>query len=388
MRPAVEVRALDDAEALGAIERALHGKLRAHRLSESFIERHGEDAVQQGLAEYERALARGSEIENPRGWIVFTAYRRAIDELRREIRETDEASLPGTPGAVDGGDLFSPTEEEAIDNISVERLREAIAKLSAQQRQALGLCYFEERTTREAAAVLGCGETTVRRHLKSALRVLRQRFGVVPEPGSELAIEAGVVAWLSLSGARVVPREKLLDQLIAAGDTLRETAGGILERGRDTATRLLASGGGESIGVAASPLGRASGVCAGTLAACALTGVVGPGVGGVDLVGGPANDPAHRQAARHRPSEAQGAIATPIRPATKTPAAIPSPTRRGTGSTSAERTRQATHAAGSQFGVESAAPESSYSPPPELTESTSSASSSSPTEIANEQFGP
>jgi RNA polymerase sigma factor (sigma-70 family) len=386
---------LNDAEALEAIERALHGKLRAHRLSESFIERHGEDAVQQGLAEYERALARGSEIENPGGWIVSTAYRRAIDELRRELREVDKADLPATAGVVEGGDLFSPTEEEAIDNVSADQLRETIAKLSAQQRQALGLYYFEEHTTREAAAVLGCGETTFRRHLRSALRVLRQRFGVVPEPGSELAIEAGLLAWVSLAGARVVPGRNFLDQLVALADAVRDGAGGLLERSRDVAIRLLASGGGESIGAAASsPLGRAGGVCAGALAACALTGVVGPGVDGVDLIGGSASHHAHSQAARPHPSAPPAPkLATPTRPAPAPRASTTSDAspQHANSSTNEERTRRATRAATSQLGVESAAQESSYSPPPEPTEtssSTSSTSSSSPTQVANEQLGP
>lgn len=396
MGPAVEVRALDDAEALGAIERALHGKLRAHRLSESFIERHGEDVVQQGIAEYERALAQGSEIENPGGWIVSTAYRRAIDELRRELREVDEAEVPATAGLVEGGELFSPTEAEAIDNVSADQLRETIRKLSAQQRQALGLYYFEERTTREAAAALGCGETTFRRHLRSALRVLRQRFGVVPEPGSELAIEAGLVAWTSLAGARVVPGRSFPDQLVAAIDTVRDAGGGFLERGRDVVTRLIASGGGESIGVAASsPLGRAGGVCAGALAACALTGVVGPGVGGVDLVGDSASHHAHQQATRpHRSAPPPLKLATPIHPTPSSSArTASSPSQQSaSSSTEDERTRRATRAASSQFGVESAASEGSYSPPaPEPTESSSSASSTSspsPTQVANEQFGP
>jgi RNA polymerase sigma factor (sigma-70 family) len=281
MGPAVEVPALDNAEALGAIERAVHGKLRAHRLSESFIERHGEDAVQQGIAEYERALARGSEIDNPGGWIVSTAYRRAIDELRRELREIDEADLPATAGMVNGGELFSPTEEEALDNVSADQLRGTIAKLTAEQRQALGLYYFEERTTREAAALLGCGETTVRRHLRSAMRVLRERFGVVPEPGSELAIEVGFVAWASLAGARVVPNQGVIDQLIGVVDSVRDGLGWFVGRLRDPVARLSANGTGEKIGaVASGPAGKFAGGCAGAAVMCILGGVVGPGIGG------------------------------------------------------------------------------------------------------------
>ena len=406
MKAAEEVRALDDAEALGAIERALHGKLRAHRLSEGFIDRYGQDVLQQGVAEYERAIARGGEIENPGGWIVSTAYRRAIDELRREMREEPEEWVGETPGAINGGDLAAPTESEALANVSAEQLRRAMEKLSTQQRQALGLFYFEELPTREAAEVLGCGQTTFRRRLDSALRVLRQRFGiVVPEPGEELAIEVGLVAWLSLSGARVVPTRGPVEQLIAVGDAMRGAAGWLVDRARDATARVLASGGGEGIGAAASgPLGKtAGGVCAGALAACALTGVIGPGVGGVDLLGGGhAVRPAHRRAAQ-APRPAPVAPAPPshaeARPKAST-ASVPSkathkPKPRATSST-AQRTRRATHAATSQFGVESAAPEAGYSAPSEpapeaaapSSSSSGSGSSPSPTEIANEQFGP
>jgi len=407
MKAAEEVRALHDAEALGAIERALHGKLRAHRLSEGFIDRHGQDVLQQGVAEYERAVARGGEIENPSGWIVSTAYRRAIDELRREMREEPEEWVGEMPGAINGGDLAAPTESEALANVSAEQLRRAMAKLSAQQRQALGLFYFEELPTREAAEVLGCGQTTFRRRLDSALRVLRQRFGIaVPEPGEELAIEVGLAAWLSLSGARVVPTRGSVEQLIAVGDAMRGAAGWLADRARDAATRMLASGGGEGIGAAASgPLGKAAGgVCAGALAACALTGVIGPGVGGVDLLGGGhAARPAHRRAAQ-APRPAPVAAAPPGHAAARPKASaarVPSkttrkPKPRATSST-AQRTRRATRAATSQFGIESAATsETGYSAASESapeasapsSPSSGSGSSPSPTEIANEQFGP
>jgi RNA polymerase sigma-70 factor (ECF subfamily) len=400
---------LSDAEALGAIERALHGKLRAHRLSDAFIDRHREDAVQQGLAEYGRALARGGEIDNPGAWVVKRAYLRAIDELRREERfETGEEAL--AQGERRRREAFSPTEAEAVGNVEVGRLRAAIEKLSAEQRQALGLYYFEERSTREAAQVLGCGQSTFRRRLDSALGVLRQRFGIaMPEPGSELAIEVGLAAWLSLAGARVVPNGHLLDRLIAAGDSVRGAVASAFDRGRDATTRLLASGAGEGIGTAASgPLGKAAGgVCAGALAVCAFTGVVGPGVGGIGLVGS-SHETQRPKTARQESSspgpvpslsigsEAPAATGTsvPSRSASSPGKAHPSSTRQRERQQVRGQTDGFARAAGESTATASPAPsaasstqgatEPSSAPP---TSNSSSSSSSQEEAQAKQQFG-
>src|SRR5271167_3154794 len=82
-----------DSQALAQIERQLLGRLRAHHISESFIRRTCEDAVQKGIVEYLRAEEEGREIREPRAFIVQAAFRRAIDELRRETRNADGAAL-------------------------------------------------------------------------------------------------------------------------------------------------------------------------------------------------------------------------------------------------------------------------------------------------------
>jgi hypothetical protein len=89
-----------DADQLRAIGAALPGKLRAHQLSEAFIDRYAEELVQQALAEYARACNQGQVIDNPGGWIVNTAFRRAIDQLRRGEGGDDS---PGFGGGGPGG---------------------------------------------------------------------------------------------------------------------------------------------------------------------------------------------------------------------------------------------------------------------------------------------
>lgn len=384
-----------DADELRAISAALPGKLRAHQFSEAFIDRYADEMVQQALAEYARACEQGQVIDNPGGWIVNTAFRRAIDQLRREGKEATaplpvEAALEVTDGT------SAPPDEEAIRHIEAEQLHRAIRKLSIPQRQALSLYYFEERSTREGADALGWSEPTFRRRRDSALRTLRERFGViepVPQQGDRTAIEVGLAAWLSLAGAQG-RAGRVTDQLVAIADSVRSGVTGLVDRARDFATRLLSSGGGEGIVNAASgPIGKTAGVCgAAVAAAMCVTGVIGPGVGGIDLLhegSTPKSRPAHE---RPKPHEAQVRRTNSTPETTPKPEPATQPTHRSSssGGGAEARARRATQAASSQFAPESAvepAPASSESAP-EPTPAPESSPAPSPTQTANEQFGP
>jgi RNA polymerase sigma factor (sigma-70 family) len=383
-----------DADQLRAISAALPGKLRAHQFSETFIDRYAEELVQQGLAEYARACEQGQVIDNPGGWIVNTAFRRAIDQLRREGREATaplavEAALEVTDGT------SAPPDEEAIRHIEAEQLHRAIRKLSVPQRQALSLYYFEERSTREGADALGWSEPTFRRRRDSALRALRERFGVIkpmPQQGDRTAIEVGLAAWLSLAGAQG-HASRVTDQLVAIANSVRGGVTGLADRARDFAGRLLSSGGGEGIVNAASgPVGKTAGVCgAAAAAAMCVTGVIGPGVGGIDLLhqgSATKSRPAHERPKAHAESEAQvrRTHLTPGTTAKPEPAARPTHRNLSAGGGAEARARRATRAASSQF-----APESAVEPAPASSEPAPAPESSpapSPTHTANEQFGP
>lgn len=284
------------AEALGEIERSLYGKLKAHRLSDSFIERCGEEAVQAGLIEYLRALREGAQIENRDAFVVRAAFCRAIDELRREARRSDSTEVEAV---LESGHFTAPaTEELAIEHLAAEELHKAIETLPAEERQALSLHYFEQLSDRQSAEVLYCSERTFRRRLRKALGDLSRRLGVpAPEPGSNLAIEVGLVAWVSLRGARVAVSHGPLEQVA-----------GVIERLRDLVTRLTASGASEKVGaIVGGPAGKVAGGCLGAAALCVLGGVVGPGVVG----SGPGHTGSHDRA---RPVKA--ATKAPLRPIT------------------------------------------------------------------------
>jgi RNA polymerase sigma factor (sigma-70 family) len=251
------------ADALREIERAVRGKLRAFDLSDSFIERCLEDSVQKGIVEYLRKLDSGEVIENRNGFVVRAAFLRAIDELRREARQVD-GTVVGV--LIESGQVAEPPSEElAIEYLQAEELREAVRQLSPEEQQVLSLHYFEEKTAEASAEALFCSERTYRRRLKQALRKLGRILDApVPEPGSQLAIEIGVVTWVGLRGAKVAISQGPFEHLVRLAEGIVGRIGGseTTERvatiagsgpakvvGGCTAACLLAVGGAQLAGV-------------------------------------------------------------------------------------------------------------------------------------------
>jgi RNA polymerase sigma factor (sigma-70 family) len=272
-------------QALREIERSLYGKLKAHRLSESFIRRCSEDAVQKGLLEYLRAIAKGVEVGNRDAFIVSAAFCRAIDELRREARHADSGTLEGI---LESGHEAAPaTEELAIEHLAVAELREAIETLPPEERQVLSLHYFEQLSAERSAEIMYCSERTFRRRLAKALRDVSQRLGVAaPEPGSDLAIEIGLIAWASLGGGRALISRSPIEPLIGIAERARDGANWLIDRLRELGPRLTATETSERVSaVASGPAGKFAGGCAGAAIVCVLGGVVGAGSGPAGLFG-------------------------------------------------------------------------------------------------------
>jgi RNA polymerase sigma factor (sigma-70 family) len=266
-----------DGEALAQIERSLHGKLRAHHISDSFFDRYGEDAVQKGLVEYLRATADGVEVREPGAFVLQAAFRRAIDELRREARRADGDALEQFLDS--GRSSAPPAEDEAIANIEADRLQDSIDSLSLEERRILALHYFEEVGQRRAAELLFMSERTFRRRLKRAQAHLARLLGAPDqEPDTHRGLEIGLAAWAGLGGGPVIA-SGTSGHLVAALESARAGAARLLERLRGPGTRLAASEAPERISaIAGGPAGKFAGGCAGMAAVCVLSGVVGPGL--------------------------------------------------------------------------------------------------------------
>jgi hypothetical protein len=255
----------------------------------------------------------------------------------------------------------------------------------------LSLRYFDGLTNEASAKILFCSKRTYRRRLSAALKKLERHLGApVPEPGSQLAIELGVVLWVSLRGAKVALAQGPLEQLVGIVHSAQDTAAWAANRARDVVARFGGGGGGERLAaIASSGPGRVVGTC---VAACVLA-VGGAELAGVGQGGGdrpPAQAHDHNKA--KRPSRAAPfAVASPVPTPEPTPVPARSKPRSSQTTSSASRAeqgeREATEVVRSQQ-LEGAVVEEASSPEPAPETSSSSSSGSSPTQIANEQFGP
>jgi RNA polymerase sigma-70 factor (ECF subfamily) len=118
------------------------------------------------------------------GWIYRITRNKAVDWLRsRRERplagEIEESLIESVPDNAD-------TPEEALQKVSAaDELRRAMDRLSPEHREAIWLCYFEERSLAEIATIAGCPENTVKTRLFHARRLLRGKLERSHEIGSE-----------------------------------------------------------------------------------------------------------------------------------------------------------------------------------------------------------
>jgi RNA polymerase sigma-70 factor (ECF subfamily) len=100
-----------------------------------------------------------------RTWLGTLTHRRAVDYVRREEARRRRAEREANR-AVSTPDV----EEMATALVAAERVRAALAELSPDQHRAIHLAYFEGRTYRQVAEVLGIPEGTAKSRLRLGLR--------------------------------------------------------------------------------------------------------------------------------------------------------------------------------------------------------------------------
>jgi RNA polymerase sigma-70 factor, ECF subfamily len=131
-----------------------------------------EDAVDEAFTAIWQQSGRYDGRGNAMGWIRRIVRNKAIDWLRKqrdipmsgepqmEDRQMDASAVP-TP--------FDIAERTA----TAATLRAALTILSVEQREAVWLCYFEEKSLQEIADIAGCPENTVKTRLFHARKALR-----------------------------------------------------------------------------------------------------------------------------------------------------------------------------------------------------------------------
>lgn len=108
-------------------------------------------------------------------WLLVIGRNRALSRLRSRNRrevfpdDTEGSSIEAVPSP---GNL----EDDAARTQLIERLRNVMATLPPEQRQALELAYFEGMTQTEIARQTGSPLGTVKSRVRAAMQSLKQFF--------------------------------------------------------------------------------------------------------------------------------------------------------------------------------------------------------------------
>ena len=150
---------------------------RVHRICYRIVLDHSQvtDCVQDVWLKVFRKLDRFRSEKSFSTWLNRVAAHTAIDYCRRWRRNGRHVGLDNVPAetllaepAYDGRKL-----DEAVVQ---RRIHEALQDITAKQRTAFVLRYFEEMSPAEIARVLGCREGTVRTHIQRCLVSLRAKL--------------------------------------------------------------------------------------------------------------------------------------------------------------------------------------------------------------------
>jgi RNA polymerase sigma factor (sigma-70 family) len=249
--------------------------------SRDFIDRHSAELLAQARLELSRHLAAGEEIRSPVGWLLTCAERRAKSQVEWESRVP--ALVPLDPELPVADDSALDPEEEILREDRYHQVQEAVDRLRRDEREVIKLIYFDELSIREAGKELNWDKSKVSARKLAALEHLREFLHV--DSLDSLQIAAGAAAWVANGGTRG------RFNLTAPLEALSRFASDLLTRSPQPAQSALTGGATETAAAGASSIGPGLRVCGATLLTCIAatfaSGVVGPGVGAVHLLGSP-----------------------------------------------------------------------------------------------------
>lgn len=104
-----------------------------------------------------------------RSYLLAQCHGRSIDLLRSETSRSKRELRDAERQTAGGYDL----EREVADVIVAEQVREAVATLAPEEREAIEMAYFGGHTYREVAVLLGQPEGTVKSRIRTGMTRLR-----------------------------------------------------------------------------------------------------------------------------------------------------------------------------------------------------------------------
>jgi RNA polymerase sigma-70 factor (ECF subfamily) len=167
-----------DAQAVAAVYDTHHTAIRAFALRLLGDAAAAEDLVHEAFVTLPKAIRRYERRASLRTFLISIAvnhsrhYVRSAARRRAAMQRLAEVPLPEGPA--------SP--ERALEQSELVRaLSQALDSLSLDQRVAFVLCEVEERTSKDAASIVGAPEATIRTrvvHAKKRLRSVLEKRGV------------------------------------------------------------------------------------------------------------------------------------------------------------------------------------------------------------------
>jgi RNA polymerase sigma-70 factor (ECF subfamily) len=130
-----------------------------------------EDVVQDAFLKLWHGAGRfDSRRGSLRTWVITTVRNRSIDYLRgRSAHERQEREIPADTAATGAG---SDPWSDVSASIEREVVKDALASLPAEQRQAVELSYFGGYSHREISEMVGVPLSTVKSRMRLALEKL------------------------------------------------------------------------------------------------------------------------------------------------------------------------------------------------------------------------
>ncbi len=133
-----------------------------------------EDCGQEAMIRIWRNLANYRGECALESWVYRIAANCCMDWLRKKKRDRSVSMEPMVEQGFDPADDSPGTEEQVVAKDERQRLREAIALLPEDQREALILTQLEKVPYEEAARALGVSDGTVKSRVKRAKARLKE----------------------------------------------------------------------------------------------------------------------------------------------------------------------------------------------------------------------
>jgi len=104
------------------------------------------------------------------GWLFVSSYNRAVNVLKKQLREQSAADLIREAFGSDD------SEEMMAREMRLQELEDAIERLPGQKRKVFYLCKLKGYTYEEAAKALNISRHTVKEYLSDAVHQIRAQM--------------------------------------------------------------------------------------------------------------------------------------------------------------------------------------------------------------------